>query len=88
MNKRNNGTTLKRIATIISVTIGSIVILGAIASGSVAVFKSNQAYEVSRKNKEDVIENDKRIAILENKIDDLIDGQKEMNNKLDEALRR
>ena len=88
MNKRNNGTTLKKIATIISVTIGSIVILGAIASGSVAVFKSNQAYEVSRKNKEDVIENDKRIAILENKIDDLIDGQKEMNNKLDEALRR
>ena len=88
MNKRNNGTTLKRIATIISVTIGSIVILGAIASGSVAVFKSNQAYEVSRKNKEDVIENDKRIAILESKIDDLIDGQKEMNNKLDKALRR
>ena len=88
MNKRNNGTTLKRIATIISVTIGSIVILGAIASGSVAVFKSNQAYEVSRENKEYVKENDKRIAILESKIDDLIDGQKEMNNKLDKALRR
>jgi peptidoglycan hydrolase CwlO-like protein len=63
-------------------------IIGAISQGSLALFKSNQAYECSQKNEDLVRENDKRIEVLDTKLENIqktIDG---IDKKIDGALRR
>lgn len=63
-------------------------ILGAVSQASVALFKSNQAYECSQKNETSVINNDKRIEVLNVKLENIEKTTDEINKKIDRALRR
>jgi hypothetical protein len=63
-------------------------LVGAISQGSLALFKSNQAYECSQENEDAVKENDKRIEVLDTKLENIqktVDG---IDKKIDRALRR
>jgi len=59
-----------------------------ISQASIALFKSNQAYEYSQKNKDMIISNDKKIAVFDERLKNIEKTTDEINQKIDRALRR
>ena len=63
-------------------------IIGAMSQASVALFKSNQAYECSQENEDMIKNNDKRIAVFDERLKNIEKTTDEINKKIDRALRR
>lgn len=63
-------------------------IVTAISQASIALFKSNQAYECSQRNEDLTKENDKRIEVLNTKLESIQKTVESIDKKLDRALRR
>jgi len=63
-------------------------IIGAISQASVALFKSSQAYECSQANEDAIKNNDKRIAVFDERLKNIEKTTDEINKKIDRALRR
>lgn len=95
MSKNKNGTTLKRLATIVSITIGSLIILGAIGAVYVDKYKNEETCKRSLKNAEKNVKQDERLAehetaiqVQNTKLDNIQITLEKMDRKLDRALRR
>lgn len=84
---KNNNTTLKRIATIVSITIGSLILLGAIGGVFVDRYVNKETCERSIKNEEKNIEQDKKLEVQDTKLDNIQKTVDNIDKKLDRALR-
>ncbi len=95
MSNGNNGTTLKRIATIVSITIGSLILLGAIGGIFVDRYINKETCERSIKNETKNIEQDKKlnehetaIQVQKTQYENIEKSLDKIDKKLDRALRR
>jgi uncharacterized protein HemX len=95
VSKKKNGTTLKRVATIVSITIGGLIILGAVGAVYVDMYKNEETCKRSLKNAEKNVKQDERLAehettiqVQNTKLDNIQNTLEKMDRKLDRALRR
>jgi len=63
-------------------------IITTISQASVALFKSSQAYECSQDNEDMIKNNDKKIAVFDERLKNIEKTTDEINKKIDRALRR